>query len=102
MIEPLEKRSLLSVAPHVTGVYADNRGLMTIKFDQKMAPKAFNAKSVKVSKATSGTDAAIGNASIKYNAKKKVLTINAKTSADTVFKVRLLSKLIKSLAGVRL
>jgi len=37
MVEQLEDRCFLSVvAPHVVSVYADNRGLMTIKLDQKL------------------------------------------------------------------
>ena len=103
MVEPLEDRCFLSVvAPHVVSVYADNRGLMTIKLDQKLDPKSVSSKSVKVWKATSGADQAITNAGIKYSAKSRTITINAKTPADTVFKVKLLSKIIKSTTGVRL
>ncbi len=103
MVESLEDRCFLSVvAPHVVSVYADNRGLMTIKLDQKLNPTSVSSKSVKVWKATAGADQAITNASIKYSAKARTITINAKTSADTVFKVRLLSKIIKSTTGVRL
>jgi cyclophilin family peptidyl-prolyl cis-trans isomerase len=103
MVESLEDRCFLSVAaPHVVSVYADNRGLMTIKLDQKLSSTSVSSKSVKVWKATSGADQAITNASIKYSSAKRTITINAKTSADTVVKVRLLSKLIKNTDGVRL
>jgi len=103
MVESLEDRCLLSVAaPHVVSFYADNRGLMTIKLDQKLNPTSVSSKSVKVWKATSGADAAISNASIKYAAKSRTITINAHTPADTVLKVRLLSKLIKNTDGARL
>src|SRR2546423_2329003 len=103
MVEQLEDRCFLSVvAPHVVSVYADNRGLMTVKLDQKLDPKSVSSKSVKVWKATGGADQAITNAGIKYSAKSRTITINAKTPADTVFKVKLLSKIIKSTTGVRL
>ena len=47
MVESLEDRCLMSVvAPHVVSVYADNRGLMTIKLDQKLDPTSVSSKSI--------------------------------------------------------
>ena len=103
MVEALEDRRMLAVAaPHVVSVYADNRGLMQIKLDQKLSPATVSSKSVKVSRAGSGADEAITNAKISYSAAKKMITVKANTGANVVMKVRLLSKLIKSTAGVKL
>lgn len=103
MLESLEDRRMLAVAaPHVISVYADNRGLMQIRLDQKLNPASVSSKSVKVSRATAGADQAITNANISYSAAKKMITVNAHTGANVVVKVRLLSKLIKSTAGVKL
>jgi cyclophilin family peptidyl-prolyl cis-trans isomerase len=103
MVESLEDRRMLAVAaPHVVSVYADNRGLMGIKLDQKLNPATVSSKSVKVWKATAGADQAITNAGISYSAAKRTITVKAKTSADVVYKVRLISKLIKNTDGVKL
>jgi len=93
---------LAVAAPHVISVYADNRGLMQIRLDQKLNPASVSAKSVKVTRATAGRDAAVTGAKISYSAAKKMITVNAKTSANVLYKVRLLSKIIKSTAGVKL
>jgi cyclophilin family peptidyl-prolyl cis-trans isomerase len=103
MVESLEDRCFLSVAaPHVVSVVADNRGVMTIKVDQKLNPTSVSSKSVKVWKTTSGADQAITNAGISYSATKRTITIDAHIPANTMYKVRLVSKVIKSTAGVKL
>jgi cyclophilin family peptidyl-prolyl cis-trans isomerase len=103
MVESLEDRRMLAVAaPHVVSVYADNRGLMNIKLDQKLNPASVSRKSVKVSRATGGADQAITNANISYSAAKRTITIKANTSADVVYRVRLISKIIKNTSGVKL
>jgi cyclophilin family peptidyl-prolyl cis-trans isomerase len=103
MVESLEDRCFLSVAaPHVVSVLADNRGVMTIKLDQKLTPTTVSNKSVKVWKVVSGNDQAVTNAGIKYSATKRTITVDAKTAANDIYKVRLISKIIKSTTGVKL
>src|SRR5882762_522116 len=104
MVESLEDRCLLSVAmPHVISVTADNRGLMTVRLDQKLAPTSVSRKSVRVWKAVSGApDEAITNAGISYSAAKQTITIDAHTPVNGVYKVQLVSKIIKSTTGVKL
>jgi cyclophilin family peptidyl-prolyl cis-trans isomerase len=101
MVEQLEERCLMAAPPHVISAIADNRGQLVLKFDQKLAANTVNKNSVKVTKATSGADKAV-SAVIKYSAKAKTLTVTSNLPANTVYKVRLISKLIKNGSGVKL
>jgi len=89
----LEDRCFLSVvAPHVVSVLRrQSAALMTIKLESKSSiPRASASKSVKVWKATAGAgsgDHQREHPSMPPN--HAPLPFNAKTSADTVFKVKL-------------
>src|SRR5688572_18179709 len=74
-VEALEDRCLLAVnPPQVLWAVADNRGQVVLKLDEKLNANTVSRKSVKMSMATSGADAAITNYSVKYIAKAKTIT----------------------------
>jgi cyclophilin family peptidyl-prolyl cis-trans isomerase len=102
LIEDLEDRTLLTAAPIVTGVVADNRGEVTITLSRTVT--GVSKSSVKLF--TVGADGVIGDADdvrqpsqVVYNPATGKITIKGKLAADAGYRVRLQSSLIASLDG---
>jgi cyclophilin family peptidyl-prolyl cis-trans isomerase len=101
-IEGLEDRLLLTAAPRVLSVVADNRGEVTIQLSRTVT--GVSKSSVKLF--TAGADGIIGNgddvrqpSQVLYNVNTARITIKGKLAADAGYRVRLQSLLITSLDG---
>jgi len=93
-VRALEDRCFLSVGCAARGsrFTAGQSRAMTFKLDQKLDPKRVAASRQGVGRRRAGADQAINQRDIRYAAKSRTITINGQTSADTVFKVKLLSR----------
>ena len=103
-LESLEDRVLLSAAPIVTGVVADNRGEVTITLSRNVS--GVSKSSVKLFVA--GADGIIGDSDdvrqpsqVIYTPGSDKITIKGKLAAGTGYRVRLQSSLIASLGDDR-
>lgn len=106
-LETLESRTLLSAAPQVVSVLADNRGQMTLEFS--VAPLASTLTKSTVVVYTAGPDGQLDTAddtrvtaSLSYNQKKRTLVVNAKLAANTGYLVRLNGTKITAADGTKL
>jgi cyclophilin family peptidyl-prolyl cis-trans isomerase len=100
--EQLENRQLLSAA--ISGIYADNRGLVQLGVTQDLKATTVNAKTVQV--LVGGQDGKLGTsddvvkkASVKYSTENDTITISAKLPANVLYRVRLIGSKIKGLDG---
>lgn len=101
-IEGLEDRLLLTAAPKVLSVIADNRGEVTIQLSRTVT--GVSKSSVKLF--TVGADGVIGDtddvrqpSQVVFNSTTGKITIKGKLSANAGYRVRLQSALISSLDG---
>ncbi len=102
LIEGLEDRCLLTAAPIITGVVADNRGEVTISLSRTVT--GVSKASVKLF--TVGADGVIGDtddvrqpSQVIYTPASGKITIKGKLAAGAGYRVRLQSALITSLDG---
>jgi len=109
VVETLESRTLLAVAPHVIAIYPDNRGAVQIKFDADLDKTTVIADNVRLY--TAGADKKLGTAddvlvarSLTYSTSQDLLTITPTTNlkANAKYRVRLLGNRIKGANGVLL
>jgi cyclophilin family peptidyl-prolyl cis-trans isomerase len=101
-VEGLEGRLLLTAAPRVTGVTADNRGEVTITLSRTVT--GISKSSVKLF--TVGANGVIGDADdirqpsqVIYSVASAKLTIKGKLPANAGYRVRIQSLLVTSLDG---
>ena len=96
-IEMLEDRRLLAAGPRVIDVFADNRGQVVLRVDEKLNAASVTNKSVQL---VAGGDKL--KAKVAYAPKTRTITVTGNVKADTPYTIRLLSKKIKDADGNRL
>lgn len=102
-LERLEQREMLAAGPHVTSLFADNRGQISIRFDQAMDPKTITQHSVQLIVTTSRGNVIKAPKTIKLSTNQKLLTITADNStADRAYSLKLVASTVKSVDGVKL
>src|SRR3954469_6450750 len=100
--EPLESRELLSAA--ISGITADNRGLVQLSVTQDLNKTTVNTKTVQM--LVPGHDNKLGTAddvkrkaTVNYSAASDLITISSKLPANTRYRVLLVGSKIKGIDG---
>ena len=105
VFEALEPRILLSANPvNVIDVFADNRGFITLQMDQNISNSTVTNSSVQMF--TAGNDGLLGTAddqlvvrTVRYSASDRTIRIESNLDADTPYRVRLISSIIRGENG---
>ncbi len=105
MMEAVEARQFLSAAPHVTAVFADNRGQVSITVDANLKATTVNTSTVRLS--TAGKDGVFATADDKKLTETVTLSgrrivVTSKLTANTRYRILLVGAQIKSALGVTL
>ncbi|HEV8605763.1 MAG TPA: peptidylprolyl isomerase [Tepidisphaeraceae bacterium] len=100
--EPLENRQLLSAA--VSGIFADNRGMVTLNITQDLKATTVNTKTVQI--LTAGNDGKLGTSddvrkktTVHYSSSADTITAKSTLAANTRYRVRLIASKIKGVDG---
>ena len=97
-LDPLEPRFLLTAAPRITDVSADNRGQVVITLDQPLKPASVSSKSAAIYTTSKGKDRN-AKAAVSYSTTTNQITLATTLPADTPYKIYLNSKLVKGADG---
>jgi cyclophilin family peptidyl-prolyl cis-trans isomerase len=107
-MQPLESRWLLA-APHITSIYADNRGWVSLRSDAALDRTTLTTSNIGLF--TAGADKTFGTAddvkktiTIAYSSTSRIITlkVSGTWAANTKYRVRLLGSKIKGSTGTLL